>query len=103
MPGFGGRPTDANPLSDRNIATLSNFVLTHYGSADTTITEQQVAEARQGGPSSPLLALARGSTSIVAAIAFLGVAFLLVRRRKLRRVDGESPVQEPGYHLRRKM
>ncbi|WFU42317.1 cytochrome c [Bradyrhizobium sp. CB82] len=102
MPGFGGHPSDANPLSDRNIAALSNFVLAHYGSADTAITEQQVAEERQGGASSPLLALARGSTAIAAAVAFLGIALLLVRRRKLRRVDGESPVQEPGYHLWRK-
>ena len=60
MPGFGGHPTDANPLSDRDIVALGNYVLTHYGPGNTTITEQQVAEVRAGGPSSPLLALARG-------------------------------------------
>src|SRR5262249_27175015 len=36
MPGFGGQPTDANPLSDRAIAALGNYVLTHYGSGDPT-------------------------------------------------------------------
>jgi mono/diheme cytochrome c family protein len=81
MPGFGGRPTDANALSDRNIVALGNYVLTHYGSADTTITEQQVAEARRGGPSSPLLALARGSMAAAAVVVFLSVAFFIVRRR----------------------
>ena len=83
MPGFGGRTTDANALSDRNIAALGNYVLTHYGSADTTITEQQVAETRRGGPSSPLLALARGGMAAAAVVVFLGIAFLIVRRRKV--------------------
>jgi mono/diheme cytochrome c family protein len=83
MPGFGGRPTDANALSDRDIVALGNYVLTHYGSADTTITEQQVAETRRGGPSSPLLALARGGMAAAAVVVFLGIAFLIVRRRKV--------------------
>jgi fructose 5-dehydrogenase cytochrome subunit len=83
MPGFGGRPTDANALSDRDIVVLGNYVLTHYGLGDTTITEQQVAEARRGGPSSPLLALARGSMAAAAVIVFLGIALLIVRRRKV--------------------
>ena len=82
MPGFGGHATDANPLSDRNIVALGNYVLTRYGAADTTITEQQVAEARRGGPSSPLLALARGGMAAAAVVAFLGIAPLIFRRRK---------------------
>jgi mono/diheme cytochrome c family protein len=56
----GRQPTDANQLSDRDIAVLGTYVLTHYGAENTTITEQQVGELRRGGPSSPLLALARG-------------------------------------------
>ena len=82
MPGFGGHPTDANPLSDRNIVSLGNYVLTRYGAVDTTITEQQVAEARRGGPSSPLLALARGGMATAAVVVFLGIGFVVVRRRK---------------------
>jgi mono/diheme cytochrome c family protein len=82
MPGFGGHTSDANPLSDRNIAALGNYVLTHYGSAETTITEQQVAEERRGGPSSPLLALARGGIAAAAVVVFLGIALLMFRRRK---------------------
>ena len=82
MPGFGGHTTDANALRDRDITALGNYVLTHYGSANTTITEQQVAEVRRGGPSSPLLALARGGMATAAVVVFLGFAVLVVRRRK---------------------
>jgi len=82
MPGFGGHATDANPLSDRDIVLVGNYVLAHYGSADTTITEQQVAEERRGGPSSPLLALARGGIAAAAVVVFLGIAFLIFPRRK---------------------
>jgi fructose 5-dehydrogenase cytochrome subunit len=82
MPGFGGHATDANPLSDRNIVVLGNYVLTHYGSANTILTEQQVAEERRGGPSSPLLALARAGIAAAAVVACFGIAFLILRRRK---------------------
>ena len=81
MPGFGDRPTDANPLSNRDMTALGNYVLTHFGAAGAAITEQQVAEVRRGGPSSPLLMLARGGMA-AAAVVLLGVAFVLFRRRK---------------------
>jgi fructose 5-dehydrogenase cytochrome subunit len=83
MPGFGGHPTDSNQLSDRNIAVLATYVLTHYGAGDTTITEQQVSEIRRGGPSSPLLPLARGGLAAAAVVVVLGAAFLIFRRRKV--------------------
>jgi mono/diheme cytochrome c family protein len=82
MPGFGGHPTDSNQLSNRDIAVLGIYVLTHYGAGNITITEQQVAEARRGGPSSLLLPLARGGLAAGAALIALGVAFLIFRRRK---------------------
>jgi mono/diheme cytochrome c family protein len=81
MPGFGGHPTDANPLSDRNIAKIGNYVLARYGSATTTITEAEVAEIRQGGPTSPLLQLARVGVA-AAIIVFLGIVFFGLKRRK---------------------
>jgi hypothetical protein len=61
---------------------LGIYVLTHYGAGNITITEQQVAEARRGGPSSLLLPLARGGLAAGAALIALGVAFLIFRRRK---------------------
>jgi mono/diheme cytochrome c family protein len=91
MPGFGGQATDANPLSDRDIAVLGTYVLTQYGPGDTTITEQQVAEARRGGPSSNLLALARGGLAAAAVVVILGAAFLVYRRRKTSVSSGGVP------------
>jgi fructose 5-dehydrogenase cytochrome subunit len=82
MPGFGGHPTDANSLSDRDITVLGNYVLARYGSAGTAITEQQVAEVRRGGPGSPLPALARGGVAAAAIVVLLGIAFVVFRRRK---------------------
>jgi mono/diheme cytochrome c family protein len=82
MPGFGGQPTDANQLSDRDVAVLGTYVLTHYGPGDTTITEQQVNEVRRGGPSSPLLPLARGGLAAAMVVVILGIAFPIFRRRK---------------------
>ena len=82
MPGFGGHPTDANPLSDRDITALGNYVLARYGSAGTAITEQQVAEVRRGGPDSPLPALARGGVAAAIIVVLLGIAFVVFRRRK---------------------
>jgi mono/diheme cytochrome c family protein len=80
MPGFGGQPSDANPLSDRDIVVLGNYVLAQFGPGNTTITEQQVAEIRRGGPSSPLLGFARWGLA-AAIVVLLGITFLLFRRR----------------------
>jgi mono/diheme cytochrome c family protein len=82
MPGFGGHPTDSNQLSNRDIAVLGSYVLTHYGAGNVTIGEQQVAEARRGGPSSLLLPLARCGLAAGAVVIVLGIAFLVFRRRK---------------------
>jgi fructose 5-dehydrogenase cytochrome subunit len=82
MPGFGGRPTDANQLSDREVVALGNYVLAHYGPGDTTITAPQVAEVRRGGPSSPLVALARAGLAAALVVLLLGAAFLVLRRRR---------------------
>jgi fructose 5-dehydrogenase cytochrome subunit len=82
MPGFGGRPTDANPLSDRDIAVLATHVLARYGPGGITITEQQVGELRHGGPASPLLLLARVGLGAGVVVVILAAAFLIFRRRK---------------------
>ena len=81
MPRFGGRPTDADALSGRDIVALGNYVF-RYRSADTAVTEQQVAETRRGVP--PL----RCSRSPAGAgkprrSFFWALPFLVVRRRKV--------------------
>lgn len=88
MPGFGGHPTDANPLSDRDIAALGTYVLAHYGPGDTTISEQQVGEIRHGGPTSSLLLLARGGLGAAGVVVIVGIAFFAFRRRKPAKAAG---------------
>jgi mono/diheme cytochrome c family protein len=87
MPGFGGRPADANPLSDRNIAVLASYVLGHYGAGDTTVTEQEVNEIRQGGPASSLLLLARGGLAAAVVVLILAAIFLVFRRERRPRLS----------------
>jgi fructose 5-dehydrogenase cytochrome subunit len=87
MPGFGGRPADANPLSDRNIAVLASYVLGHYGAGDTTVTEQEVNEIRRGGPASSLLFLARGGLAAAVVVLILAAVFLVFRRERRPRLS----------------
>ncbi|HTV29606.1 MAG TPA: cytochrome c [Xanthobacteraceae bacterium] len=82
MPGFGGHPTDANPLSDRDISVLGNYVLIHYGRPGTAITERQVAEARRGGPSSPLLEFTRVGMAAAAIMALLGIVLVTFKAQR---------------------
>jgi hypothetical protein len=83
MPGFGGNPGDANPLGDREIVLLANYVLERYGRPDTSITENQVAEVRRGGSTSALVTIARIGVfvGVVALLLALIVAGLFKRKR----------------------
>ena len=83
MPGFGGHANDAAQLSDRDVAVLVTYVLAHYGPGDTAISERQVSEVRHGGPSSPLVSLARGGLAVAAIVVALLIGFLIIRRRGL--------------------
>jgi mono/diheme cytochrome c family protein len=87
MPGFGGRPADANPLSDRNIAVLASYVLSHFGAGDTTVAEQEVIEIRHGGPASSLLLLARGGLAAAVVVLILAAALLVFRRERRPRLS----------------
>ncbi|MGY3232990.1 mono/diheme cytochrome c family protein [Luteibacter sp. HA06] len=83
MPAFGGNPNDLNVLSDAQIAALANYVLSTYGNGDPSVTANDVAIVRQGGPTSHLVAVARVGMT-VAALAVAGAIALLVRRRRRR-------------------
>jgi mono/diheme cytochrome c family protein len=95
MPGFGGRPTDANQLSDHNIAMLANYVLAHYGSGDATVSEQEVNEIRRGGPSSSLLLLTRAGIG-AAVIIVLGAAFIIYGSKRKPRFSRGQPGSSSG-------
>jgi mono/diheme cytochrome c family protein len=84
MPGFGGHKFDPSQFNDSQIALLANYVFEQYGRAGKPVSQSDVAMVRQGGPSSPLVLLAR--LGIAAAVfAFLLLVSFLVFRRSRRR------------------
>jgi mono/diheme cytochrome c family protein len=81
MPGFGGRPTDADHLSNHDIALIATYVRTQYGVGGPAVTDKDVATVRQGGPSSPLVLIARIGLALGAVAAALLIFIVLKRRR----------------------
>jgi hypothetical protein len=84
MPGFGGEKTDPYQLNNSQIALLASYVFQQYGRPQS-VSESDVAVIRQGGPTSPILLLARfGVVAGVAAavILLLLILFLVFSRRR---------------------
>lgn len=77
MPGF------AHELSDRQVATLANYLTEHYGNPSAKVSAEQVKLLRAGGAPSHLVALARWAMAVV-ALLILVIVVLLVRRRRRR-------------------
>ena len=78
MPGF------ADELSDVQIMTLGNYLLSNYGNPEAKVSEQQVAQLRdtaEVGVDKSLLALARVGLAL-GALVVLGILAWLLRRRK---------------------
>lgn len=75
MPGFAQR------LSDRQVATLANYLTQHYGNPAAKIDAAQVRMLRAGGAPSHLVALARVAMAVI-ALLILAAIVLLVRRRR---------------------
>ena len=78
MPGF------AHELTDKQITSLGNYLLTSCGNPSAKVTEQQVAQLRDpaaAGSGSSLLTLARIGMA-VGVIVVLALIAWLVRRRK---------------------
>jgi mono/diheme cytochrome c family protein len=89
MPGFGGRPTDSNQLSDHDIALIGTYGLAEYGPSASVVTDADVAMVRQGGPSSSLVLIARISMGLgAAAMVILSIALIAWRSRKFVRQTG---------------
>lgn len=77
MPGF------ANELSDRQVATLSNYLIQHFGNPSGSVAVDQVKIARAGGPSGNWLVLAaRLVIGIVVLILVAVPIVVLIRRRR---------------------
>jgi mono/diheme cytochrome c family protein len=85
MPGFGGDRADSNQLGDHEIVLLANYVLEQYGRVSKPVTPDDVAMARQGGPPSQLVLLARIGLAAAAVVFLLLVAFLAFRAKRRRK------------------
>ena len=79
MPGF------AHELSDKQITSLSNYLLTSYGNPEAKVTEPQVAQLRDpatAGADNTLLNLARVGMAVGVIVVLAVIGWLLARRRK---------------------
>jgi len=79
-------PAFAHELSDRQVTTLSNYLLTTYGNPEASVSEAQVAKLRDpatAGTDATLLTLARAGMA-VGAVALLALIAWLMRRRRQR-------------------
>ena len=93
MPNFGD-DSYVQPLTDDQIAAISNYVLQRFGNPSTTVTSADVAVARQGGQL-PLLAWIQPyilPAAGVCVLALLFAAFAVWKRRAERAnsVAGQS-------------
>ena len=76
MPGF------AKDLSDTQIATLSSYLIRHFGNPAAKVTVGQVAMLRAGTTSSVLVALVQAALAAGSLVAIGLVAWLLRQRKK---------------------
>lgn len=85
MPAFGPY-SDVQALSDKQVATLSNYLLKQYGNPQLSVTEEDVKTIRQGGPT-PLIAKIAAPASIAGGVIVLILVVLLAvwRLRRKRR------------------
>lgn len=79
MPGF------AHELSDQQVTSLSNYLLTSYGNPEAKVTQQQVAQLRDlatAGADNTLLNLARVGMAVGVIVVLALVGWFFSRRRK---------------------
>lgn len=74
-------PAFAHELSDQQISTLGNYLLTHYGAPSAKVTQEQVHRLRTNTPDTTLITVARWGMGLAAIVVLLLVWALLRRRR----------------------
>lgn len=79
MPDFG-QNSHVQALSDKQVAEVATFVRQTFGPGDT-VSEDQVATARMGGPASSLLPLLAQGGLVSAPLLLLAAALTSLRRR----------------------
>lgn len=84
MPSFDEH-SYVNPLTNEQVAMISNYVLTQYGNAQVHVTPEDVAQIRQGGKP-PFLARVQPyilpAMVVVGIIILLAIIFAIARRRR---------------------
>lgn len=78
-------PAFAQELSNRQIATLGNYLTQHFGNPEAKVTVDQVRILRAGGATSNLVLLVRILMAIVLAIVIaiiVAIIWVLTRRRR---------------------
>jgi len=78
-------PAFAQELSDRQVATLGDYLTQHFGDPAATVTVDQVRMLRAGGPSSNLVLLARIGLAVAIVILItiiVAIVWALLRRRR---------------------
>lgn len=84
MPAFGPY-SDVQSLSDRQVATLSNYLFKQYGNPQLSVTEQQVKSIREGGATPLIAKIAKPATIAGGVIVLLIVVLLLAWSQRRRR------------------
>lgn len=77
-------PAFANELNDEQIASVSNYVLQHFGNQAVKVTAQQVRQVRAGGPAPFLISAMPYLLSLAGLVALVLVvlAARCLRRRR---------------------
>ena len=95
MPRFDQK-SYVNPLTNQQVADISNYVLASYGNPDLRVTPADVQQSRDGGPV-PLLAKAQPYL-VPGGVAVLVVLLLLLLA--WRRCAGVGRARRPAVLLR---
>ena len=87
MPRFD-HESPLQPLTDEQVASISNYVLAQYGNPDTRVEPKDVLQTRQGGPRPFLAKVQPLMLPLIVAggvLVLLLAGWLLMRRRKAAR------------------
>ncbi len=86
MPAFGQTASYTDRLSDKDVADVSNYVLTQFGNPNVKVTAKDVARIRDGGEKPLIAKLAPYTvpTAIAAALIVLAALAFALRRQTRR-------------------
>ncbi|MDH2328198.1 cytochrome c [Cereibacter sp. SYSU M97828] len=85
MPPFGTQTNAFNSLDDGEVAALTNYAMNQFGDGVTTVSAEDVATIRAGGPTSNMVKVVQTLIAVGAAlVAVVLIATVIVLRRRKR-------------------